>query len=93
VAVAKEIDGPTGKMPAGLLVHTGDLARAVGADEHLDEDSVRHADEALKPTDIMIHQPQVFGPKLEPPAGADLQTEFLHFLGRRASSITAPGRS
>jgi hypothetical protein len=43
--------GPTGKMPAGqiidqfvtmdVLVHTSDLARTIGADERLDEDSVR----------------------------------------------------
>ncbi len=94
VAVAKEIDGPTGSMPAGqiidqfvtmdLLVHTWDLARAVGADERLDEDSVRHAYEALKPMDAMIRLPNVFGPKLDPPPDADLQTEFLYFLGRRA---------
>jgi uncharacterized protein (TIGR03086 family) len=93
-ALDKEIDGPVGKMPAGqiigrfvtmdLLVHTWDLARAVGADERLDQDSVRHAYEALKPMDAMIRQPNVFGPKLEPPPGADLQTEFLYFLGRRA---------
>ena len=50
-----------------LLVHTWDLARAVDADEHLDGDSVRHAYEALKPMDAMIRQPNVFGPKLEPP--------------------------
>jgi uncharacterized protein (TIGR03086 family) len=91
---AKEIEGPFGKMAAGqiidqfvtmdLLVHTWDLARAVGADEHLDEDSVRKAYEGLKPTDAMIRQPNLFGPKLEPPAGADLQTEFLYFVGRRA---------
>lgn len=93
-ALAKEIDGPVGKMPAGqiigrfvtmdLLVHTWDLARAVGADERLDENSVRHAYEALKPMDAMIRRPGVFGPKLEPPVDADLQTEFLYFLGRRA---------
>ena len=93
-ALAREVDGPFGKMPAGeiigrfvtmdLLVHTWDLARAVGADERLDEDSVRHAYETLKPMDTMIRQPSVFGPKLEPPSGADLQTEFLYFLGRRA---------
>jgi uncharacterized protein (TIGR03086 family) len=93
-AVGKEIDGPTGKMPAGqiigqfvsmdVLVHTWDLARTIGADEHLDEESVRRAYEALKPMDAMIRQPLVFGPKLEAPAGADVQTEFLYFLGRRA---------
>ncbi len=93
-ALAKEMDGPTGKMPAGqiigqfvtmdVLVHTWDLARTVGADEHLDEDSVRRAYETLKPLDAMIRQPKVFGPKLEPPKGADVQAEFLYFLGRRA---------
>jgi uncharacterized protein (TIGR03086 family) len=93
-AVAKEMDGPTGKMPAGeiiasfvtmdLLVHTWDLARTIGADERLDEDSVRQAYEALKPMDAMIRLPNFFGPKLDPPHDADLQTEFLYFLGRRA---------
>jgi uncharacterized protein (TIGR03086 family) len=93
-ASAKEIDGPTGKMPAGevigrfvtmdVLVHTWDLARTVGADERLDEDSVRNAYAALKPMDEMIRMPNVFAAKIEPPAGADLQTEFLYFLGRQA---------
>lgn len=93
-AVAKEVDGPTGRMAVGdiigrfvtmdLLVHTWDLARTIGADERLDEDSVRRAYEGLKPMDAMIRQPNVFGPKLEPPEDADLQTEFLYFLGRRA---------
>ena len=92
--VAREIDGPVGTMPVGqiigqfvtmdLLVHTWDLARAVGADENLDGDSVRRAYEVLKPMDATIRQPSAFGPKLEPPPGADLQTEFLYFLGRRA---------
>ena len=93
-AAAKEMDGPTGKMPAGqiigqfvtmdVLVHTWDLARTIGANERLDADCVSQAYEALKPMDALIRQPNVFGPKLEPPRGADLQTEFLYFLGRRA---------
>lgn len=92
--LAKEVDGPTGRMPVGdiigrfvtmdLLVHTWDLARAVGADERLDEDAVRRAYDAVLPMDDVIRQPKVFGPKLEPPADADVQTEFLYFLGRRA---------
>jgi uncharacterized protein (TIGR03086 family) len=93
-AIAREVDGPTGPMPAGqiigqfvcmdVLVHTWDLARTIGADERLDEGAVGRAYEALKPLDAMIRQPNVFGPKLEPPREADLQTEFLYFLGRRA---------
>ena len=92
--LAKEVEGPTGKMAAGdiigsfvtmdVLVHTWDLARTVGVDEHLDDNSVRLAYEAMKPMDAMIRQPGVFGPKLDAPMGADLQTEFLYFLGRRA---------
>lgn len=92
--LAKEVDGPLGKMPAGqiirefvtmdMLVHTWDLARAVNADERLDQPSVQHAYETLKPMDAMLRRADVFGPKLEPPPGADLQTEFLYFLGRRA---------
>ena len=91
--VAREIDGPVGKMSVGeiidsfltmdLLVHTWDLARTVGADERLDEDSVARAYEVLKPMDEMIRRPNFFGPKLDPPADADLQTEFLYFVGRR----------
>src|SRR3954447_5781202 len=56
--LAKEIDGPTGRMAAGqiidrfvtmdMLVHTWDLARALGAPERLGEDSVSRAFEMLK---------------------------------------------
>jgi len=93
-AMGTAVEGPMGEMPLeqmlgsfvcmDLLVHTWDLARAVGADERLDEDAVRQAYEGLKPMDAVIRQPGVFGPKLEPPSGADLQTEFLYFLGRQA---------
>ena len=93
-AATKELDGPAGKMTAeeiiaqfvtmDLLVHTWDLARTVGADEHLDEDAVARAFELLKPMDEMIRRPNFFGPKVDPPADADLQTEFLYFVGRRA---------
>lgn len=65
------------------LVHTWDLARAVGGDERLDQDAVAGAYSGLKPLDAMIRQPGVFGPKVEAPEGADLQTEFLCFLGRK----------
>ena len=93
-AMARSVHGPMGEMPLGqlvpqfvcmdMLVHTWDLARAVGGDERLDQEFVREAYETVKPMDAMIRQPNVFGPKLDPPPGADLQTEFLYFLGRRA---------
>ena len=93
-AVANEVDGPAGGMPAGdiigrfvttdLLVHTWDLARTLGADERLDQDSVRRAYELLKPMYEMIRRPKFIGAKLELPVDADLRTEFLYVLGRRA---------
>ncbi|MFZ4719240.1 MAG: TIGR03086 family metal-binding protein [Ilumatobacteraceae bacterium] len=86
------VPGPAGPMPAeqmigrfmcmDVLVHTWDLARAVGGDERLDQDAVERGYSGLKPMDAMIRQPGVFGPKIEPAEGDDLQTEFLKFLGR-----------
>ena len=86
------VPGPMGPMPASMvigrfvatdvLVHTWDLARAVGGDEVLDQTAVTQAYSGLKPMDAMIRQPGVFGSKVEHTDG-DLQTEFLNFLGRR----------
>jgi uncharacterized protein (TIGR03086 family) len=83
---------PMGPMPADMfigrfvamdtLVHTWDLARAVNGDEHLNQDAVAHGYEGLKPMDAMLRMPGVFGPKVPSAEGADLQTEFLNFLGR-----------
>ena len=92
-ALQRSVASPMGDMPlefvvgrvgaSDVLVHTWDLARAVGGDEHLDQDAVAKAYSGLKPVDAMLRQPGAFGPKVEPPEGADLQTEFLCFLGRR----------
>ncbi len=86
------VPGPFGQMPAeqligrfvatDMLVHTWDLARAVGGDETLPADAVAAAYSGLKPMDAMIRVPGVFGAKVEAPEGADVQTEFLSFLGR-----------
>jgi uncharacterized protein (TIGR03086 family) len=67
-----------------LVVHAWDLARATGTDERLDPDDVvrvRAAAESFGPT---IRSPQVCGPEVEPPPGADEQTRLLAFLGRTA---------
>ena len=92
--LSQNVPGPFGPMPAeqligrfmcmDILVHTWDLARAVGGDEQLDADVVASAYSGLKPMDAMIRQPGIFGPKIEPADGDDLQTEFLKFLGRPA---------
>ena len=91
--LTKNVPGPFGPMPAqdmlgrfvttDVLVHTWDLARSVGGDEKINADMVAGAYSGLKPMDAMIRMPGVFGPKVDAPAGADLQTEFLCFLGRK----------
>jgi uncharacterized protein (TIGR03086 family) len=69
-----------------LSVHAWDLARAAGLSalepiEVSEMDKIRADMAGLG--DTMRH-PGVIGPALEPPAGADSQTAFLAYLGRRA---------
>ena len=67
---------------ADTLFHTWDLARATGQDERLDPDAVATALRYLEPLDDAIRAPGGFGPKLEPPPGADEQVRLLAFGGR-----------
>lgn len=71
-----------------VLVHTWDLARAAGLDEHLDPDEVHRmvsGFEALPPeVDAAMRSSGHYGPKAEVPADADEQTRLLAFMGRRA---------
>ena len=92
-ALERVVPGPMGEMPleqligrlicSDILVHTWDLARAAGLDESLDAVAVTQSFKGLQPLDAMIRRPGVFGPKVEAPAGADEQTQFLSFLGRQ----------
>jgi uncharacterized protein (TIGR03086 family) len=66
-----------------LVVHGWDLARATGQNERIDPAEARRVYEALAPMDEMMRGPQAFGPKLEPPDGADEQARVLAFLGRQ----------
>ncbi|WP_328993887.1 TIGR03086 family metal-binding protein [Kribbella sp. NBC_01245] len=70
-------------LPVDVLIHSWDLARGTGGDDQLDQEAVVHVFEKLKPLDDAMRQPWAFGPKLTPPLGADVQTEFLCFVGRR----------
>jgi uncharacterized protein (TIGR03086 family) len=89
---SKEYDGMFGKttfassvdqfLSADLVIHRWDLARATGQDETLPSDEVDAIFERLKPMDDKMRGPGAFGPKIEPPPGADAQTELLCFLGR-----------
>jgi len=83
---------PFGEMPArdgfgfplgDLLVHTWDLARAIGVNDRLlaEACSVTYAN--LQPIDALIRAPGFFGPKLESAANADDQDKLLAFVGRK----------
>lgn len=68
-----------------LLVHAWDLARAAGLSEleAMPPEDVTASFDAMRPFSETLRQPGLCGPELEPPAGADEQTRFLAFLGRR----------
>lgn len=68
---------------ADLVIHAWDLARATGQDDRLDPGEVHALYEAMLPMDEAIRAPGAFGPKVEPPSGADEQTRLLCFLGRQ----------
>lgn len=67
---------------ADTLVHTWDLSRATGQDEHLDPAAVAACRSFLEPIDEAIRRPGGFAPKITPAEGADEQTAFLNFCGR-----------
>jgi uncharacterized protein (TIGR03086 family) len=65
-----------------VLVHTWDIARAVGADERLDPDLVERAHKAAIPMDALIRSSGMFGPRIEIGDDADPQSKMLAFFGR-----------
>jgi len=67
-----------------LVVHTWDLARAIGADKSLPPEAVEIVWESLQPAEEVVRSSGTFGPRIEAPPGADLQTRLLAFTGRRA---------
>ncbi len=89
---ASEVESPMGKTTyeelvgvfgvGDVLVHTWDLARAVGLDETLDPVEVSRLLAFMQPMDEMMRQGDAFGPKVEVPADADEQTRLIAFTGR-----------
>lgn len=73
-----------GLLCADTIVHTWDLSRATGQDERLDPAGVANAFATLKSYGDGIRSPGAFGPAVEPPPGADEQTQFVCYCGRPA---------
>jgi uncharacterized protein (TIGR03086 family) len=66
------------------VIHSWDLARAIGADERLDPELVEWVHGYLEPQAEAWRNAGAFGPKLEVAPGADLQTRLLALTGRQA---------
>lgn len=66
------------------LIHAWDLARGIGADERLEPELVEYCYEKSKPHEDSLKASGLFGDKVEPPEGADVQTKLLAVFGRRA---------
>lgn len=93
---AVEIDvAVAGRMPAAaavdlivcgdLVVHTWDLSWATGQDARIDPAELARTKAAVESLgEDTIRNPGLYADALTPPVGADAQTEFLAYLGRKA---------
>ena len=67
---------------ADVFMHTWDLARATGQPEQLDEEMAAEMLAGMEPMDQLLRQSGHYGPKVEPPPGADATTRLMAFIGR-----------
>jgi uncharacterized protein (TIGR03086 family) len=65
-----------------VLVHTWDLARATGQDETLDPDKCAEMLDGMRPMEAALRGSGHYGPAVEVPEDADVQTQLLAFIGR-----------
>ena len=66
-----------------VLLHTWDLARAAGLDEHLDPEAVAAMLPGVEAMGDALAQSGQFGAAVPAPPGADDQTRLLCLVGRR----------
>ncbi len=69
---------------ADVFLHTWDLARATGQDERLDPARCARMLEGMEPLDEILRASGQYGPRVEVPQDADVQTRLLAFIGRKA---------
>ncbi|MBK5224763.1 MAG: TIGR03086 family protein [Acidimicrobiia bacterium] len=67
---------------ADVFMHRWDLARATGQDETLDAERCAEMLEGMLPMDEALRQSGHYGPRVEVPDDADVQTKLLAFIGR-----------
>jgi uncharacterized protein (TIGR03086 family) len=71
------------EMTLDSLVHSWDLARAIGADEALDPETVQLAYDGIQPMAQELAQSGMFAPPITTADDAPVQTKLLAMLGRR----------
>ena len=67
---------------ADVFMHTWDLARATGQDDRLDADFCAMLLGGMEPMEEVLRSSGQYGPRVEVPAGADVQTRLIGFIGR-----------
>ena len=67
---------------ADVFMHTWDLARATGQDETLDPDFCRQLYDGMLPMDDILRASGQYGPRVDVPDDADVQTKLIAFIGR-----------
>jgi len=77
-----------------VFLHTWDLARATGQDETLDPERCATMLSGMEPIDELLRSSGQYGPKVDVPADADVQTRLIAFIGRdpgwgRLPTVTA----
>ncbi|MBV9413325.1 MAG: TIGR03086 family protein [Acidimicrobiia bacterium] len=65
-----------------VFLHRWDLARATGQDEKLDPNKCAAMLEGMLPMDEILRQSGQYGPRVDVPDNADIQTKLLAFIGR-----------
>jgi uncharacterized protein (TIGR03086 family) len=65
-----------------VFMHTWDLSRATGQDDRLDPDFCAQLLAGMEPMDELLRSSGQYGPRVEVPADADVQTRMLGFIGR-----------
>src|SRR5450631_270521 len=67
---------------ADVFMHSWDLAHATGQDETLDPERCAMMLAGMEPFEEMLRTSGQYGPRVEAPDDADVQTKFLAFIGR-----------
>jgi uncharacterized protein (TIGR03086 family) len=65
-----------------VFLHRWDLARATGQDETLDPDKCAALLEGMLPMDEVLRASGQYGPRVDVPEDADVQTKLVAFIGR-----------